>query len=304
MDDRWAEVRGLAEEHHGAFVYEQAKELRIDSGWLARAERDRLIGRLFRGAYGVFGLLDEWTAVAAAQLVQPRAIAGFTSAALLHGFDGIDLVRAELLVPPNVRVRGMRTHHNHDLVVPEIVVVEGLRCTDEIRTLIDVASALSPDDLERAIESYRRRPGADLERLRERAEALARPGRSGPSQLLDVLDRLPETPTDSDLETVYWQTLRHYGVELPVRQHRVGRYRLDLAYVDITLFIELDGFAAHGSRDAFIKDRHRQNELVSLGWSPLRFTDSDVRRFGRRTAMQTAAEISRRRARLMSVVRV
>jgi very-short-patch-repair endonuclease len=105
--------------------------------------------------------------------------------------------------------------------------------------------------------------------------------------------------TDSDLETVYWQLLRDHGVELPVRQHPVGPYLLDDAYPDIKLFVELDGYAHHSSHESFVRDRHRQNAVVALGWSPLRFSDSDVRRFGRRTAMQTRAEIARRRALMM-----
>ncbi|HYD08704.1 MAG TPA: hypothetical protein VEA78_01270, partial [Acidimicrobiales bacterium] len=86
----------------------------------------------------------------------------------------------DLLVPPNARVRGLDVRHTADLVVPEIVLIEGIRCTDEIRTLVDVASVLEPDALERAIESYRRRPHGDVPALRDRAEALSRSGRSGP----------------------------------------------------------------------------------------------------------------------------
>ena len=87
-------------------------------------------------------------------------------------------------------------------------------------------------------------------------------------------------------------------MELPVRQLWIGRYRVDNAYPDIKLFIELDGYGGHSSREAFIRDRHRQNDVVALDWVPLRFTDSDVRYYGRRTAMITAAEVRRRRARL------
>jgi very-short-patch-repair endonuclease len=70
------------------------------------------------------------------------------------------------------------------------------------------------------------------------------------------------------------------------------------------LFVELDGYAGHSSREAFIRDRHRQNDLVGQGWVPLRFSDSDVRYYGRRTARQTDAQVRRRRASLQSLVRV
>ena len=125
----------------------------------------------------------------------------------------------------------------------------------------------------------------------------------------EVLDNRPATPTDSDLETVYWQCLVDHGVPLPVRQHEVrigGRLVavLDLAWPDERLFAELDGWASHGSRSAFGRDRRRQNAVVVDGWVPLRFTDSDVRDFGRRTAHVTNAAIQRRRSDLVVVGRV
>lgn len=301
----WDEIRSLAEDQHGAFTTAQSVEAGGDRGWLARAERDRRIGRLFRGAYGVIGMLDDWTVAAAGQLVQPRAVLGYSAGAKLHGYDGVEAVRSELLVPPGARLRGLATRHVADLVVPEIVVVDGLRVTDEIRTLIDYAAIVDDDTLERAMESlFRRSPGARA-LLVDRARSLARSGKSGPQRVLRVEANMPLTPTESDLETVYWQVLRTYDIELPVRQFQVGRYRLDNAYPDDKVFVELDGYASHSSREAFVRDRHRQNELVTQGWVPLRFADSDVRHFGRRTAMQTDAMLRRRRrTRLDAVARV
>jgi very-short-patch-repair endonuclease len=42
------------------------------------------------------------------------------------------------------------------------------------------------------------------------------------------------------------------------------------------VFIELDGWESHGSKQAFRWDRRRQNQAVILGWLPLRFTWADV----------------------------
>jgi very-short-patch-repair endonuclease len=36
--------------------------------------------------------------------------------------------------------------------------------------------------------------------------------------------------------------------------------------------VEIDGFAFHHAPDRFQRDRTRQNALVGLGWTVLRFT--------------------------------
>lgn len=298
--ETWELLFALAEEQHGAFTVAQAAELGADGKMLARAQRDGLIDRARARVWIVLALIDDDTSMAALQLAFARAVASHSYAAHKHGHDGVEEMRLDVLVPPNVRLRGPAVHRVTDLVVPEIVMIDGLRCTDEIRTIIDYASVVDDSHVERAVESLlRRRPDA-LALLRDRAAALARQGKSGPQRVLRMLATRPSCPTGSDLETVYWQCLREHGVELPVRQHPVGPYVLDCAYPDGKLFIELDGWKTHGDRAAFGHDRRRQNEIVLNDWVPLRFTDSDVRRFGRRTARLTDTTLRRRRALLVA----
>ena len=47
---------------------------------------------------------------------------------------------------------------------------------------------------------------------------------------------------------------------------------LDLAFPDVLLAIEIDGWAWHTDPDRFRDDRRRQNALVTAGWMVLRFT--------------------------------
>lgn len=54
------------------------------------------------------------------------------------------------------------------------------------------------------------------------------------------------------------------------------------------MFVELDGWSAHGSKSAFAHDRRRQNQVVLLGWQPLRFTWSDIVAEPRRVADEVA----------------
>jgi very-short-patch-repair endonuclease len=51
---------------------------------------------------------------------------------------------------------------------------------------------------------------------------------------------------------------------------------LDFAFVAQRIAIEIDGRAWHSAGDRFQSDRRRQNRLVLLGWTVLRFTWEDL----------------------------
>lgn len=65
-----------------------------------------------------------------------------------------------------------------------------------------------------------------------------------------------------------------------VREHRAipgRRYRLDIAFIDLQIAIEIDGFQHHSKYLAdFTKDRVRQNLLTEHGWRIVRFTAGQV----------------------------
>jgi very-short-patch-repair endonuclease len=51
---------------------------------------------------------------------------------------------------------------------------------------------------------------------------------------------------------------------------------VDVALLDLRIAIEVDGWAYHSDVDRFRADRIRQNALVALGWTVLRFTWADL----------------------------
>ena len=75
---------------------------------------------------------------------------------------------------------------------------------------------------------------------------------------------------------------------------RLGRLlaRVDFAYPDVMLAIEVDGYEIHGSPGAMAKDFVRQNGLVSTGWRVLRFTWSQVVREPDMVATAIAAALA------------
>ena len=76
--------------------------------------------------------------------------------------------------------------------------------------------------------------------------------------------------------------LRRAGLRSAAFQYEIrdqdGRFvaRVDFAYPELLLAIEVDGYEIHGSPGAMAKDFVRQNGLVPLRWHVLRFTWSQV----------------------------
>ncbi|MDQ3953605.1 MAG: endonuclease domain-containing protein [Actinomycetota bacterium] len=88
-------------------------------------------------------------------------------------------------------------------------------------------------------------------------------------------------PAESRLERKLWGLIVRSGLPRPVRQHRVcdGRgfvARVDLAYPEVLLAVEADGYRWHSGRRAWSRDLARRNRLTSLGWRVLHVTHYDV----------------------------
>ena len=256
--------------------------------------------RLAPRTYLVPHLLDDLSHLQAVQLAYPHSVASHRAAAHLWRLDGIDGFALDVTVPYGAKPRLGVAHRNTDLAPFEIVDVDGFRVTDPTRTLCDLGAKCSVHALERATESGLRRGLTSIPRLDWRCAQLAKPGRKGPRQLRMVLGQRPPgaPPTESDLETLYGQCLRDYDVPQPVRQYLVvveGLVvaRLDGAFPWAKVFTELDGYHWHRSKEAFQRDRTRQNGVVvALGWRPLRFTWDDVTQRREWVARTTLAAIS------------
>ena len=111
-----------------------------------------------------------------------------------------------------------------------------------------------------------------------RAESATLPVHAGKAALMTLLD-LVEQGCESELE-IWGVTHVLPGlprVPAPVQQYGVrlgnGRtVRLDAAWPELRIAVELDGAAFHGSREARERDLRRDTALAALGWVVLRFS--------------------------------
>lgn len=258
----------------------------LDASGLAREVAGGRLERLQAGAYRVAGAPGSWEQVvlAAVLAVGGDAVASHRSAARLWDLaDGDSTVELSVRRGRGPEPRGAIVHRSSDLAGEWCTQRRGIPVTNPLRTLVDLG-AVAPgrvvsDALERALVG-RLVSVAAVERARA---AHARPGRSGSGVLRRILDAraLGDRPAESVLEARMAALLVRHGLPSVAFQHEVragGRFvaRVDFAYPAQRVAIEVDGLSAHASAAALQHDLTRQNLLVSLGWTALRFTWPDV----------------------------
>jgi very-short-patch-repair endonuclease len=81
---------------------------------------------------------------------------------------------------------------------------------------------------------------------------------------------------DSAAERRMTAILRGAGLTGWQRGVPFERWKIDFAFPDARLAIEVDGWAYHSDVDRFRADRHKGNALVRAGWRLLRFTWHDL----------------------------
>ncbi len=279
-----ARLDELVQRQHGLVTTEQAVKILGPSRkqrWVA----ERRILSIQPGVLRMAGAPETWhQSVMAAQL-SADAIVSHRSAAELWGLiPPAGYVDISVCPPHQPRLRPPAIAHRILDLQPELAVERaGMPITDPTRTIIDLGLVLPiwsvGDALSRGI-STRLLTVSEVKRVRD---ALGRKGRNGTGVVRELLEErlLTGRPEESLLEKRLADVARQYDLPPMTVQHEVwhaGRFiaRVDGAFVECRLAVEVDGFEHHSSPEAFQRDRSRQNRLVALGWTVLRFTWDDL----------------------------
>lgn len=255
--------------------------------------------RLAQGIYVFAGVeLDRAAWIAAASLALPpgSAVSG-PWAAWVWGVELLPPTArdVEITVPRSSRVdsRPGVTVRRALLPTTEVVVVNGVRVTSELRTAFDLARRGPRDDAVIALDAML------FARLINRT-GLQRyiddhPGWRGVRWAADHL-RLAVDRVESPMETRLRLVLLDGGLPIPVVNESVcdarGRF---IARPDLRIdrvIVEFDG-AVHRTAQRHRDDLRRQNALVQAGYVILRYTAADV--YGRPAAIvaEVRAALSR-----------
>jgi very-short-patch-repair endonuclease len=261
---RWGEmhtgdaaIAALATRQHGVVTTAQLEAAGIGRRGLAhRVANGRLI-RIFRGVYRVGPISAPYGREMAAVLATGGALSHHTAAAI-WGFrpphDGAPHVTVENRDARSRR--GLCVHRTRSL---KAAVHLGLPLTTVARTLHDLAPLLSQGELDRAVEEALIRGLTKVEEL------------TGRPALRRATIEEPQI-TRSEGERRLRRLIKAAKLPRAVTNTRVAGWEVDAFWPAQRLVVEVDGFAYHGNRAAFERDRRKDAALVAAGYRVVRIT--------------------------------
>lgn len=234
-------------------------------------------------------LLNPWTRASAALLTAgPRAVVSGITAAQLHGCRAVESPVTHIIVPYGCETRsreGLVVHRGRAFT-DDAVELDGVRTLPLDRVIADLlctlpardALALADEALGLAggsADTFRKQVALRIERRHDPRGTVRAAG------LLELTSEGVDSPAESWIRLmIVEQGLPLPEVNWPIRDLD-GRllYRLDLAWPQLRITIEYDGYAAHAGREE--EDRARRADLEARGWIVVVVRKDDLRAFTR-----------------------
>ncbi len=265
----------------------------LGEGVSGKAIRHRLeagrLRRVFPGVYtaSLAPLTSEQTWLAAVLACGPGSglAAGFPAATWRMLSEPPGPVEVLRCGPNREGPAGVRLRHTRRL---ELITHRRIPVTTPARTLLHLGVAGPLGRLELALSE------AQALRLVSRAEleALATSGRRGSPAIRRLLEDAPGYTREGAERHLRAVVLR---AELPRAQHNamVLGHERDAYWPEHGLVVEVDGWATHGSREAFERDRARDAQLTAAGLRPMRITWRQLTQAPESVAARLGAALAR-----------
>jgi very-short-patch-repair endonuclease len=278
IDPRVARLAQVFRDHDGVISVEQAKDI----GYSAAAIEAKVgRGEWIRAGYGVLRSADHAetprSRIRAAMLsIGSGATLVGRSALFWWRITDIPPSEVEIAVSPPSQPRprpGVHVVRRH-VPAEDRVVVDGVAVTKKAPSVLAAAVALGLADGARLMDDVLQRGTVDLAAL-QRAHCRSS-GRRG-ARLCAELLHLAAGGARSEAERVAHRALKADGIggwraDREVWLASYGAAVLDLAFDEQRVLVEIDGWAYHRDRRAFVRDAARQNALVLEGWVVIRTT--------------------------------
>ena len=271
-----------AQRQHGTFSREQARSTGLTDRQLRyRLEAGSLLadlGDTFRIAGAPVGPMQRY---AAGVLAVPGGALAVDAAAHAHGIPGFGAVQPQVMtvLPAHHDIPGVTVLRRADLLDRHRCVVNGIAATTIPRTVLDLAAGHSWREMIDVVDALTEAKRLSVTVLFDEFDRIARRGRNGTAVMRRILDaRLTGLTVDrSELEQRGVRFLRRHRFPMPIAEFRppwagpaVGR--VDFAWVEQRVVLELDGRRWHDRSDRFEHDRLRDQLAMAHGWIVVRVT--------------------------------
>ena len=268
----------LARKQHGVVARRQLLALGVPARSITEKAKAEAWTALQAGVYLLPGGIPgfEQRTMAAVLRAGPSAVASHLTAAYLLGIVQGTPPVIDVLLPAQVRARGLDGVHvsrSRTLERRDASEVHGIPCTTAPRTVIDLAAVLEPPALRAVVIDAVQRRATTIRRVLVRLADLG-PVR-GSGELRRILWELDAERCDSVLEYRARRLIARAALPPPapgpVAVRAGGRtLHVDIGWPQSHVGLEVDGRAWHSDRRAFDRDQRRHNALVLAGWRILR----------------------------------
>lgn len=276
-------VARLARAQHGVAARHQLLELGLSPDQIGRRIRRGSLHVVQRSVYAIghsaISVRGHW--LAAVLTYGAQAVLSHRSAGELWGLLSQTERAIEVTSPGRWRRRGGIVPHQASIHGDEICVLDRIPVTGLSRTLLDLASVLSREQLERALNETEVRGLTD--RISIHVLMARYPRRAGTAALRTILGdaQRPRGVTRRELEAMFAKLLARTDLPSPHRNADLavaGRFfEVDCLWRAQRLIVELDGGFVHKTWRASERDRERDRLLMTDGWRVVRITWRQIR---------------------------
>jgi very-short-patch-repair endonuclease len=281
------EVARQAADQHGVLRRADARAHGLSASALHRRTEAGLLVPCHPNVVRAAGAPVTWRGELLAAVLSSgdAAVASHRSAAELWALDGVEEGVIELTLPLGYRPtrKGAIVHRAVVVDPTDRTVIDGIPVTRIDATLIATAAVVRADRLSDIVDSALVQGLTRADRVLARLDRLGRRGRRNAGRLALLLEQRigGARPHESRFERRLCSLLERRGLPRPEVQFEVrvgGRLvgRADLAYPELRVAIEADGYRWHGGRGAWERDLARRTALAAAGWLVLHFSWRDL----------------------------
>ncbi len=263
----------LAAGQAGVITGAQLRKAGLSGPQVGRLVQSGLLNRYARNLYFVRGAsIDDrsrlWLGVLSCDGVLCARAAGFVWGMLNEVPEIVEVTIPRAIrrsAPPKIKLL------RRELLPAQRTAVDGLPVTSRVVTALDLMSTLPWIE---AVPFGDRALQEGWIRLVDVDRRLATP-RYGNGQLAEALKVL-QRGGESEAERLAVQLLTAAGISGFDLGYRLDGWEIDIAFVELMIAIEIDGFEYHRDKVRFHRDRTKQNHLIKLNWLVLRYTWADL----------------------------